>query len=110
MKRLAILLITVLTLVSCGDEVEFNSPGFQGNREYGLWKAEFTNASIDENGYLKVTETNYQYYNVASVENGVIGTIQNDQGVESVANNGFNQVDKWFFTTKAAAETFLNSL
>ena len=65
---------------------------------------------IDENGYLKVTETNYQYYNVASVENGVIGTIQNDQGVESVANNGFNQVDQWFFTTKAAAEAFLNSL
>ena len=68
--------------------------------------------SIDENGYLKCLEGDgdYQYYNVASVENGVIGTIQNDQGVESVANNGFNQVDQWFFTTKAAAEAFLNSL
>ncbi|MFT4780454.1 MAG: hypothetical protein ACJAZK_002241 [Psychroserpens sp.] len=52
MKRLAILLVTILTLTSCGDEVEFNSPAFQGNREYGLWRAEFTSASIDENGFL----------------------------------------------------------
>jgi len=65
---------------------------------------------IDENGYLKVTETNYQYYNVVSYENGAIGTIQNDGGLDSVANNGINQVDQWFFTTKVAAETFLNSL
>ncbi len=65
---------------------------------------------IDENGYLKVTESSYQYYNVVSVENGVIGTIQNDQGVDSVADNGVNQVDQWFFTTKSAAEAFYNSL
>ncbi|WP_298754395.1 DUF6252 family protein [uncultured Psychroserpens sp.] len=58
MKRLAILLVTVFTLVSCGDEVEFNSPGFQGNREYGLWRAEFTNAVIDDNGFLVITASN----------------------------------------------------
>jgi len=68
--------------------------------------------SIDENGYLKCLEGDgdYQYYNIASIEDGIIGTIQNDQGVDSVANNGINQVDQWFFTTKAAAEAFLNSL
>ena len=61
--------------------------------------------AIDENGYLKVTETTaIQYYNVVSVENGVIGTIQDDGGVESVADNGENVVDLWFFTTRAAAE------
>ncbi|WP_052184284.1 DUF6252 family protein [Psychroserpens sp. Hel_I_66] len=58
MKRIAILLITVLSLVSCGDEVEFNSPAFQGNREYGLWRAEFTSATIDENGFLTITAGN----------------------------------------------------
>ena len=66
---------------------------------------------IDANGYIKSLEGDgdYQYYNVVSVENGVIGTIQNDQGVESVADNGINQVDQWFFTTRAAAEEFYNS-
>lgn len=66
---------------------------------------------IDENGYIKSLEDdgNYQYYNAVSVENGVIGTIQNDEGVNSVANNGINQVDQWFFTTRAAAEEYYYS-
>ena len=66
---------------------------------------------IDANGYLKCLEDdgNYQYYNPVSVENGIIGTIQNDQGVESVADNGVNQVDQWFFTTFAAAEEYYYS-
>ncbi|MCB0382407.1 MAG: hypothetical protein KDD05_03670, partial [Psychroserpens sp.] len=58
MKRLAILLITVLTFVSCGDEVEFNSPSIQGNKNYVLWRAEFFNAAIDANGFLTITGGN----------------------------------------------------
>ncbi len=58
MKRLVILLITVLTFASCGDEVEFNSPSIQGNKDYVLWKAEFFNADIDSNGYLTITGGN----------------------------------------------------
>ena len=66
---------------------------------------------IDENGYIKSLEDdgNYQYYNAVSVEDGVIGTIQNDEGVDSVANNGVNKVDQWFFTTRAAAEEYYYS-
>ena len=66
---------------------------------------------IDENGYIKSLEDDgdYQYYNAVSVENGVIGTIQNDEGVDSVANNGVNAVDQWFFTTRAAAEEYYYS-
>ena len=66
---------------------------------------------IDENGYIKSLEDdgNYQYYNAVSVENGVIGTIQNDEGLDSVANNGVNTVDQWFFITRAAAEEFYYS-
>ena len=66
---------------------------------------------IDENGYIRSLEDdgNYQYYNPVSVENGVIGTIQNDEGVDSVANNGINQVDQWFFTTRTAAEEYYYS-
>jgi hypothetical protein len=63
---------------------------------------------IDENGYVKVTETNgFQYYNVASVENGVIATLEGS--AESVVNNGTNPIDQWFFTTRAAAEEFYAS-
>ena len=58
MKKLAILLLTVLTLTNCGNEVEFNSPAFQGNRDYGQWRAEFTTAAIDENGFLTIRAGN----------------------------------------------------
>ena len=64
---------------------------------------------VDENGYLKVTETNFQYYNVVSLQNGIIGTIQGDEGLNSVVNNGANQVDQWFFTTRSAAAEFYYS-
>lgn len=64
MKKLTILLLTVLTIFSCGDELEYNTPAFQGNRDYGLWMAEFTNASIDNNGVLTITGSN----NVETVE------------------------------------------
>ena len=64
---------------------------------------------VDENGYLKVNESSFQYYNVVSVEDGVIGTIQDDEGVDAVADNGTNIVDQWFFTTREAAEAFYNS-
>ena len=67
--------------------------------------------SVDENGYLRVLEDDgdFQYYNPVSVENGVIGMIGNDEGVDSVANNGVNQVDQWFFTTRSAAEEYYYS-
>ncbi len=58
MKKLAILLITALTICSCGDEVEFNTPAFQGNKNYNLWRADSFNATIDENGYLTLTGRN----------------------------------------------------
>lgn len=64
MKKLTILFIVVLTVFSCGDELEYNTPAFQGNREYGLWIAKYTNASIDNNGILTITGSN----NVETVE------------------------------------------
>lgn len=74
MKRLAILLIIVLTIVSCGNEVEFNSPAFQGNREYGLWRAEFTNAAIDANGFLTITGGNNVETVMLKIPSVAIGT------------------------------------
>ena len=61
--------------------------------------------TIDENGYIKSLEGDgeYQYYNAVRLEHGGIGMIQNDQGPESVADNGANKVDQWFFVSKESA-------
>lgn len=52
MRTLALLCITLLTLMSCGDEVEFNSPAIQGNKNGNLWRAQSYAADIDFGGFL----------------------------------------------------------
>jgi hypothetical protein len=52
MKKLALLLLTVLTLLGCGDEVEFNTPAIQGNKDGNLWRAQSYAADIDFGGFL----------------------------------------------------------
>lgn len=52
MKRLALIFITILTIFSCGDEVEFNSPAIRGNYNGNLWRASSFAADIDFGGFL----------------------------------------------------------
>ena len=75
--------------------------------DFGTNKVTYT---IDENGFIKSLEGDgeYQYYNAIRLEHGGIGTIQNDQGPASVADNGTNVVDQWFFASKEIAQAFLN--
>lgn len=54
MKRITILLLSLTVLFGCGDDVEFNTPAFQGNKDYTLWRADFYSASINENGVLTI--------------------------------------------------------
>lgn len=58
MKKLILLSLVFLTLCGCGDDIEFNSPAFQGDRENELWRAKAFSASIAENGFLTITGTN----------------------------------------------------
>ena len=64
---------------------------------------------VDENGYIRVTESVYQYYNVVGVDGEAIRIIQDSNGLESVADNGENQVTMLYFTTRAAAEEYYYS-
>lgn len=58
MKKLLLLSLVFLTLFSCGDEVQFNTPAFQGDRENELWRAKAFSATISANGFLTITGTN----------------------------------------------------
>mgnify|MGYP000601523615 CR=1 FL=1 len=57
MKKIALLFLTLLTIWSCGDEVEFNSPGLSGNKNYNLWRATYFNAFV-EGGNLTIIAGN----------------------------------------------------
>jgi hypothetical protein len=52
MKKLALILITLATVFSCGEELQFNSPAIQGNYNGNLWRASSFAADIDFGGFL----------------------------------------------------------
>ncbi|MDT0559677.1 DUF6252 family protein [Ichthyenterobacterium sp. W332] len=52
MKKLLTLLIIFTTCFGCGDDVEFNTPAIQGNRDGELWRATFYAADIDFGGFI----------------------------------------------------------
>jgi hypothetical protein len=58
MKNLLLLSLVFLTLFSCGDEVQFNTPAFQGDRENDLWRAKSFSAIIETNGFLTIIGSN----------------------------------------------------
>ncbi len=58
MKKFTVLFIFALIIYGCGDDVEFNTPAFQGNKNYNLWRADAFSATINENGFLTLTGRN----------------------------------------------------
>ena len=58
MKKFTLIILVFFTLFSCGDEVEFNSPAFQGTLNNQFWRAESFFANIDESGFLTITGVN----------------------------------------------------
>jgi len=58
MKKIPLIFLALLTLLSCGDEVEFSTPGFQANKNYNRWRATYFTANIDANGSLIIVAGN----------------------------------------------------
>lgn len=52
MKRFFYLLVIGLTAFSCGEEIEFNTPAIQANRDGRAWRADYFAADIDFGGFI----------------------------------------------------------
>ena len=52
MKKLNVVLIVILTMLSCSDEIRFNSPAMQANKNNELWRSDFFAADIDNGGFV----------------------------------------------------------
>ena len=55
MKKIIVLALTVFTFLSCGEELEFNTPSFQAKKDGNLWEAVTYSATIDDSGSLTIT-------------------------------------------------------
>lgn len=52
MRNCIIVFIAVITLYGCGDEIQFNNPALQANKDGEHWKALFYASDIDFGGFL----------------------------------------------------------
>jgi len=53
MKKIITILLSVFTMVSCSDEIRFNSPAMEAHKNGNtLWKAQFRAADIDNGGFV----------------------------------------------------------
>nr|WP_321232400.1 DUF6252 family protein [uncultured Psychroserpens sp.] len=75
MKKLTLLFITILTIWSCGDEVQFSSPAMQGNYNTDLWRATSFSADIDFGGFLIQGSNNLEIVQLIT-QNDAAGTYE----------------------------------
>ncbi len=52
MKKLVLYTVLLFAFISCQDEVKFNSPAFEGNKDNVFWRAVDAKASIGSGGSL----------------------------------------------------------
>ena len=61
MKKLVVLVLSMVTLLSCGDDLEFKTPSFEAKKDGNLFEAVTYKASIIDNGQLTITGSdNYE--------------------------------------------------
>lgn len=52
MKKVFAVIFVVISLLGCSDEIRFNSPAMQANKENELWRSSFFAADIDNGGFI----------------------------------------------------------
>lgn len=54
MKKFIVLVLTIFTFLGCSEELEFNTPSFQAEKDGNLWEAVTYSANIDASGVLTI--------------------------------------------------------
>jgi len=84
MKKIFVLTFALLTVFSCGDDIEFNSPAMQGKKDGNFWKALSFSADIDYGGFLIEGQDNNGTVQLIT-NNDVRGTFELGEGARSEA-------------------------
>ena len=69
MKKISVLIIVILSVLSCSDEIKFNTPAIQGKKDGNLWRATFFEIRYNDGGRLEITGANSNERVVFTVPN-----------------------------------------
>ncbi|QRM88340.1 hypothetical protein FG167_03590 [Lacinutrix sp. WUR7] len=106
MKKVFLFVVTALLMVSCGEELEFNTPALQGKKDGTLWRADYYSAEINSSGELIISGGRGS--EIVTLRMGAaVGTYVLGEGSSSEA--GFTSVqDIAYSTNNEPSEIILN--
>lgn len=97
MKKIFSILILIFLISSCTEDIKTNTPGFQAMKDNVLWKADYANAFLEENGSLTIIAYNNLetiVFNLNVAEEGVyyFGTQTQLNSVEYTYEDNSNTI------------------
>ncbi|WP_104735414.1 DUF6252 family protein [Hanstruepera ponticola] len=73
MKRISVLMLVLVTILSCSDEIKFNTPAVQGKKDGNLWRATSYEVRYNNAGRIVIVGKNGNdglYFTVPNLELG----------------------------------------
>lgn len=102
MKKIVAILITMATFYGCSDEVQFNTPALQGNKNYELWRASYYGAVLKENNQLTIKagdNSEKMTITLSSMEEGAFNLSN-----KSASSIDFRDADNVLYSTRNITE------
>jgi hypothetical protein len=94
MKKLLILALAIFSMVSCGDDIEFNSPAMQGKKDGTNWKAVSYRGYVNDNRKSIITgNNNYETINL-QVSSFAVGTYllgESNSNIATLIDSNLNE-------------------
>lgn len=99
MKRILPLFILLASLVSCEEDIKFNTPGFQGQRNDVFWRAKDARAYISSSGDLTID-------GLTQYEKVTLGTTSTNLGKYSLGTTNQSNFASYTLTVDGVSQEF----
>lgn len=106
MKKVFVFILAIFSFLSCSDEIRFNSPAMQANKQNELWRSDFFAADIDNGGFVIEGRNSGETVQLITTSD-TRGTFS--LGLESDNVAIFKDVDGSIYSTKNAPDPSLGT-
>jgi len=96
MKKIIVLILVAFTFLGCGNQIEFNTPSFQAQKDGNFWQAVTFSANINSSGVLTIVGSD----NFKTITLEVNSTDPDIYDVtETISNGSFKDFDGVLYST-----------
>lgn len=98
MKKIIAILLLIFTFFGCGEDIEFNTPSFQGSKDKSFWEANFFKANVNSQGVLTIVGSN-EFESITLKVNNI--TLGNHDIAETTSSGSFLDADGVFYSSNS---------